>query len=117
MAEVIKVAAVWDARFFEWLEDHMEAVMAMDREAWNQAMTGGEGYLYRGSLVPPGHAASYEVLEEEFPYAYDPDRARALLEEYAAEKGISLPLSTLSAFTCSPEQAATSPYPSAMTAR
>jgi 3-dehydroquinate synthase len=38
MAEVIKVAAVWDARFFEWLEDHMEAVMAMDREALAEAI-------------------------------------------------------------------------------
>lgn len=80
------------------------AQMAMDRHAWNQAMTGGEGHVYRGSLLAPGHAASFEVPEEEFPYPYDPERARELLEEYAQEKGLTLPLDTLGAFTCTPDQ-------------
>ena len=78
--------------------------MAMDRVAWNQAITGGEGHVYMGSLLPPTHAGSFEV--ENYPYDYDPEGARALLEEYAAEKGISLPIKTLAAFTCSAEQTA-----------
>ncbi|MGH2545193.1 MAG: ABC transporter substrate-binding protein [Ardenticatenaceae bacterium] len=82
------------------------AQMAVDRQGWNQAMTGGEGHVYRGSLLPPTHAASFQVPEEQFPYPYDPERARALLEEYAAEKGISLPISMMGAFDCTAEQEA-----------
>ncbi len=82
------------------------AQMAMDRHAWNQAMNGGEGFPYRGSLVPPAHAASFQVPEDEYPFAYNPERAKELLEEYAAEKGISLPISMMSAFTCTEEQKA-----------
>ncbi len=89
---------------FDDIRVRQAAQMAMDRHAWNQAMTGGEGLVYLGSLVPPNHAASYSVSEEDFPYPYDPDRARALLEEYAADKGIELPISTMAAFTCTAEQ-------------
>ena len=91
---------------FDDIRVRQAAQMAMDRHAWNQAMSGGEGFPYRGSLVPPAHAASFQVPEDEFPYPYDPEGARALLEEYAAEKGISLPISTMSAFTCTEEQKA-----------
>ena len=89
---------------FDDIRVRKAAQMAMDRHAWDQAMHSGEGFIYTGSLVPPTHAASFSVSEEEFPYKYDPEGARALLEEYAAEKGISLPISTMAAFTCTPEQ-------------
>ena len=91
---------------FDDIRVRQAAQMAMDRHAWNQAMSGGEGFPYRGSLVPPAHAASFQVPEDEYPYAYNPERAKELLEEYAAEKGISLPISMMSAFTCTEEQKA-----------
>ncbi len=91
---------------FDDIRVRKAAQMAMDRHAWNQAMTGGAGHVYRGSLVPPNHAASFQVAEEDYPYKYDPEGARALLEEYAAEKGISLPIDTMAAFTCTEEQKA-----------
>ena len=91
---------------FDDIRVRQAAQMAMDRHAWNQAMTGGEGIVYNGSLVPPNHAASYSVPESEFPYPYDPDKARALLEDYASDMGISLPISTMAAFTCTEEQKA-----------
>ena len=91
---------------FDDIRVRQAAQMAMDRHAWNQAMSGGEGFPYRGSLVPPTHAASFQVPEDEYPYAYNPERARELLEEYAADKGISLPISMMSAFTCTEEQKA-----------
>jgi ABC-type transport system substrate-binding protein len=87
---------------FDDIRVRQAAQMAMDRVGWNEAINGGEGHVYMGSLVPPTHAASFEV--KEYPYEYDPERARELLEEYAADKGISLPLDTLSAFTCSAQQ-------------
>jgi ABC-type transport system substrate-binding protein len=80
------------------------AQYAMDRVGWNQAMTGGEGHVYMGSLLPPTHAASFAV--EDYPYDYDPAKSKSLLEEYAAEKGISLPISMMSAYTCTAQQAA-----------
>jgi ABC-type transport system substrate-binding protein len=80
----------------------MAAQMAMDLEAWDLVLQGGEGHIYRGSVLPPQSEFAYEV--DDFPYAYDPDGARALLEEYAAEKGLTLPLKTLAAFICTPEQ-------------
>ena len=92
---------------FDDIRVRQAAQMAMNRHAWNQAMTGGEGFAYTGSLVPPNHAASFSVPESEFPYPYDPEGARALLEDYAADMGISLPISTMSAFTCTEEQKAT----------
>lgn len=39
MAEVIKVAALWDADFFSWLEEHVEAVITQDREALTAAIS------------------------------------------------------------------------------
>ncbi len=89
---------------FDDIRVRQAAQHAMDRHAWNQAMTGGEGLVYRGSLVPPNHAASFSVPEDEFPYPYDPERARALLEDYAADMGISLPISAMAAYTCTAEQ-------------
>jgi ABC-type transport system substrate-binding protein len=89
---------------FDDIRVRQAAQMAMDRHAWNQAMSGGEGFPYRGSLVPPGHAASFQVPEDEYPYPYNPEMAKALLEEYAAEKGISLPISMMGAFMCTEEQ-------------
>ena len=89
---------------FDDIRVRQAAQIAMDRHAWDQSMHSGEGIVYRGSLVPPNHAASFSVPESEFPYQYDPDRARALLEEYAADVGIELPISTMSAFTCTAEQ-------------
>lgn len=89
---------------FDDIRVRQAAQMAMDRHAWNQAMTGGEGFAYRGSLVPPNHAASFQVPEDEYPYRYNPERARELLEDYAADMGISLPIGTMAAFTCSAEQ-------------
>ncbi|MCE2457721.1 MAG: hypothetical protein J4G14_07875 [Dehalococcoidia bacterium] len=91
---------------FDDIRVRQAAQMAMDRHAWNQAMSGGEGFPYRGSLVPPAHAASFQVPEDEYPFAYNPEKAKELLEEYAAEKGISLPISMMSAFTCTEEQKA-----------
>lgn len=82
----------------------MAAQMAVDIQAWNEVLEGGEGHNYRGSVLPPQSGFAYEV--DVFPYAYNPTRARELLEEYAAEKGLTLPLKTLSAFTCTPEQEA-----------
>lgn len=82
----------------------MAAQMSMDLEAWDDVVQGGEGHIYRGSVLPPNSEFAYEV--ENFPYAYNPTEARRLLEEYAAEKGLTLPLKTLAAFTCTPEQAA-----------
>lgn len=39
IAEVIKVAALWDADFFGWLEGHIEAVMSLEREALTAAIS------------------------------------------------------------------------------
>ncbi|MEE8557272.1 MAG: 3-dehydroquinate synthase [Myxococcota bacterium] len=33
IAELIKVAVLWDAEFFGWLEEEMEAVLALDRDS------------------------------------------------------------------------------------
>jgi 3-dehydroquinate synthase len=38
MAEVVKVAAIWDARFFAWLEENVEAVLELEREALTHAI-------------------------------------------------------------------------------
>jgi len=89
---------------FDDIRVRQAAQMAMDRHAWNQAMTGGEGFAYRGSLVPPNHAASFQVPEDEYPYRYNPERARELLEDYASDMGISLPISRMAAYTCTAEQ-------------
>jgi 3-dehydroquinate synthase len=39
LAEVIKVASLWDAAFFTWLEEHVEALGSRDREAITHAIT------------------------------------------------------------------------------
>jgi peptide/nickel transport system substrate-binding protein len=62
--------------------------MAMDRSKNLQLAYFGEGDLSIDAHVAPIHPA-YAVLP--IP-EYDPAGARALLEEYAAEKGIELPL-------------------------
>lgn len=39
LAEVIKAAALWDAAFFGWLEEHIEALVTRDREQVSHAIT------------------------------------------------------------------------------
>jgi 3-dehydroquinate synthase len=39
MAEVIKVAAIWDAAFFAWLEANLAAAMNLEREPLEEAIT------------------------------------------------------------------------------
>jgi 3-dehydroquinate synthase len=43
MAEIVKVAVLWDAEFFAWLEEHVDAVMRLDREALTEAISRGVG--------------------------------------------------------------------------
>jgi peptide/nickel transport system substrate-binding protein len=62
--------------------------MCQDRARILQLSYFGEGDLSIDAHVAPVHPA-YAPMD--IP-AYDPEGARALLEEYAAEKGISLPL-------------------------
>jgi len=62
--------------------------MCQDREKILQLSYYGEGDLSIDAHVAPVHPA---YAEKPIP-AYDPEGALALLEEYAAEKGIELPL-------------------------
>jgi len=62
--------------------------MCQDRAKILQLAYFGEGDLSIDAHVAPAHPA---YCEKDIP-AYDPEGAKALLEEYAAEKGISLPL-------------------------
>lgn len=62
--------------------------MAQDRQKNLQLAYFGQGDLSIDAHVAPIHPA---YAEKPIP-AYDPEGARALLEEYAAEKGIELPL-------------------------
>ncbi|MCL4859233.1 MAG: ABC transporter substrate-binding protein [Caldilineaceae bacterium] len=62
--------------------------LCQDRERITQLAYYGEGLLSIDAHVAPVHPA---YAEKPIP-AYDPEQARALLEEYAAEKGLSLPL-------------------------
>ena len=62
--------------------------MSQDREKILQLSYFGEGDLSLDAHVAPIHP---EFCEQPIP-PYDPDGARALMEEYAAEKGIELPL-------------------------
>jgi ABC-type transport system substrate-binding protein len=87
---------------FDDLRVRQAAQMAIDRHAWNEVLQGGEGHVYMGSVLPPTSAFAYEV--DEYMYEYNPEKARELLEEYAAEKGLTLPLTTMSAFKCTDEQ-------------
>ena len=87
---------------FDDIRVRQAAQMAIDRAAWNDVLQGGEGHVYMGSVLPPTSAFAYEV--DEYMYEYNPEKARELLEEYAAEKGLTLPLTTMSAFKCTDEQ-------------
>ena len=62
--------------------------MCQDRAKILQLSYFGEGDLSIDAHAAPVHPA---YCEKEIP-AYDPEGAKALLEEYAAEKGIELPL-------------------------
>ncbi len=62
--------------------------MCQDREQILQLAYYGQGDLSLDAHVAPAHPAYCEKPIPE----YDPEGARALLEEYAEEKGISLPL-------------------------
>jgi 3-dehydroquinate synthase len=39
LAEVVKVAAIWDADFFKWLEENVGALLELGREALSHAVT------------------------------------------------------------------------------
>jgi 3-dehydroquinate synthase len=39
LAEVVKVAVIWDAKFFAWLEENVEAVLELEREALAYAIS------------------------------------------------------------------------------
>lgn len=43
MAEVVKVAALWDAEFFAWLEAHMDRIMDLERNALTEAIARAVG--------------------------------------------------------------------------
>jgi peptide/nickel transport system substrate-binding protein len=62
--------------------------MCQDREQILQLSYFGEGDLSIDAHVAPSHP---EYAEKPIP-PYDPEGARALLEEYAAEKGVEIPL-------------------------
>jgi peptide/nickel transport system substrate-binding protein len=62
--------------------------MCQDRAKILQLAYYGEGDLSLDAHVAPVHPA---YCEKDIP-AYDPEGAKALLEEYAAEKGLELPL-------------------------
>jgi peptide/nickel transport system substrate-binding protein len=62
--------------------------MSQDREKILQLAYFGQGDQSIDAHVAPIHP---EYCEKDIP-AYDPEGARALLEEYAAEKGLELPL-------------------------
>jgi 3-dehydroquinate synthase len=39
LAEIVKVAAIWDADFFAWLEEHVSDLLALEREALAHAIS------------------------------------------------------------------------------
>lgn len=49
MAEVIKVAAIWDLAFFEWLEEHAKSAMELDREQLTSAI--GRAVAIKAEIV------------------------------------------------------------------
>jgi len=73
-----------------WDDNRVRTALKMiqDREKNLQLAYFGEGDLSIDAHVAPVHPAYAEKPIPE----YDPEAARALLEEYAAEKGIDLPL-------------------------
>ena len=73
-----------------WDDNRVRSALKMcqDRERLLQLSYFGEGELSIDAHVAPIHPA---YCERDIP-AYDPEGAKALLEEYAAEKGLELPL-------------------------
>ena len=73
-----------------WDDDRVRTALKMcqDRAKILQLAYFGEGDLSIDAHFAPIHPA---YCEKPIP-DYDPEGAKALLEEYAAEKGISLPL-------------------------
>lgn len=73
-----------------WDDNRVRAALKMcqDRQRILDLSYNGEGILAIDAHFSPVHPA---YAERPIP-AYDPDSARALLEEYATEKGIELPL-------------------------
>lgn len=73
-----------------WSDNRVRTALKMcqDREKIMQLSYFGEGDLAIDAHVAPIHPA---YAEKPIP-AYDPEGAKKLLEEYAAEKGIELPL-------------------------
>jgi peptide/nickel transport system substrate-binding protein len=73
-----------------WDDNRVRAAlkMAQDREKILQLSYFGEGDLSIDAHVAPSHP---EYCERPIP-AYDPEGALSLMEEYAAEKGIQLPI-------------------------
>ncbi len=73
-----------------WDDNRVRSALKMcqDRERILQLSYFGEGALSLDAHVAPIHP---EFCEQPIP-AYDPEGALALMEEYAAEKGIELPL-------------------------
>jgi peptide/nickel transport system substrate-binding protein len=73
-----------------WSDNRVRSALKMcqDRAKILQLSYFGEGDLSLDAHIAPVHPA---YCEKEIP-AYDPEGAKALLEEYAAEKGIDLPL-------------------------
>ncbi len=73
-----------------WDDNRVRSALKMcqDRDQILQLAYFGEGALSIDAHVAPIHP---EYCEKPIP-SYDPEGARALLEEYAAEKGIELPL-------------------------
>lgn len=65
--------------------------MSQNREKILQLSYFGEGELSIDAHVAPIHP---EYCERPIP-AFDPERARALMEEYATEKGLTLPLKVI----------------------
>lgn len=61
---------------------------AVDRAAINEAILGGYGELYGSVVMPPNNSPAVE------PYAYDPERARALLAEAGYPNGVEVTLQT-----------------------
>jgi peptide/nickel transport system substrate-binding protein len=73
-----------------WNDNRVRTALKMcqDREKILQLSYYGQGDLSIDAHIAPIHP---EYAEKPIP-AYDPEGARALLQEYAAEKGIELPL-------------------------
>jgi peptide/nickel transport system substrate-binding protein len=73
-----------------WTDNRVRTALKMcqDRQKITELAYFGEGDLALDAHVAPAHP---DFAPRDIP-AYDPEGAKALLEEYAAEKGIELPL-------------------------